>query len=62
MLVLGISKQEDACEAMKDDVDGENLVFLSPNESPPKKPGEDQGPSLTLRRSNRKRKLVTAHA
>ena len=39
--------------------EGEDLVFLSPEESPAKK-DEDQGASPVLRRSNRKRKSVSA--
>ena len=38
--------------------DGEDLVFLSPDESPPKE--KDQGASPVLRRSTRKRKSVSA--
>lgn len=37
--------------------DGDDLVFLSPDKSPPK--NQDQGASPQLRRSNRKRKSVS---
>ena len=40
--------------------EGDEVVFLSPDESPPKKESnEDQGASPQLRRSNRKRKSVS---
>ena len=40
--------------------EGDEVVFLSPDESPPKKaPNEDQGASPQVRRSNRKRKSVS---
>ena len=48
-----------AASVVMDGEEGDEVVFLSPDESPPKKQPDDQGASPTLRRSNRKRKSVT---
>ena len=39
--------------------EGDDVVFLSPEESPPGEKDQDQGASPVLRHSNRKRKSVT---